>query len=75
MAVNSSEKTGPVLHLSDVEKNPKEYNEHGKDPSKQSTAASRIEMCCKTLAFLIVICLFWVHLARVLRDGKLQDRW
>ena len=70
MAVNLSEMTGPVLHLSDVEKNPKEYGERGKDPSKQSTAASMIEIFCKTLAFLIVLCLFCVHLARVLREGK-----
>ena len=60
----------PVLHLSDVEKNPKEHNDRGKDPSKQSSAASKIEILCKTLAFLIVLCLCFVHLARVLREGK-----
>ena len=69
MAVNPSE-TGLVLHLSDVERNPKELNERGKDATKQPTATSRIEILCKTLAFLIVLCLFCVHLARVLREGK-----
>ena len=71
MAGNPSD-TGLLLHLSDVEKNPKELNEREKNASKQSTATSRIEIFCKTLAFLIVLCLFCVHLARVLREGKLR---
>lgn len=74
MAVDFTEKTGPVLHLSDVEANPKQHDERAKDPSKKSTASSRIEILCKTVAFLIVLCLFCVHLARVLREGKLTFR-
>lgn len=70
MAVDFTEKTGPVLHLSDVEANPKQHDERAKDPSKKSTASSRIEILCKTVAFLIVLCLFCVHLARVLREGS-----
>ena len=71
MAVHLSEGNGAILHLSDVEKNSKELNEHGKDALKPPAAASRIEILCKTVAFLIVLCLFSVHLARVLREGTL----
>ena len=69
MAVHLSEENGAILHLSDVEKNSKELNERGKDALKPPTAASKIEILCKTLAFLIVLCLFCIHLARVLREG------
>lgn len=69
MAVHLSDENGAILHLSDVEKNSKELNERGKDALKPPTAASKIEILCKTLAFLIVLCLFCVHLARVLREG------
>lgn len=71
MAVHLSEGNGAILHLSDVEKNSKELNEHGKDALKPPAAASRIEILCKTVAFLIVLCLVCVHLARVLREGTL----
>ncbi|KAM7442313.1 N-acetylneuraminate 9-O-acetyltransferase [Porites harrisoni] len=70
MAVHLSEENGAILHLSDVEKNSKELNERGKDALKPPTAASKIEILCKTLAFLIVLCLFCIHLARVLREGS-----
>lgn len=66
-----SELTGASLHLSDIEKNPKEINERGKEASKQPPATSKTEICCKTLAFLIVSCLVCVHLARVIREGKI----
>ena len=59
-----------TLHLSDIEKNPKEMNERGKEASKQQPATSKTEIFCKTLAFLIVLCLVCVHLARVIREGK-----
>ena len=65
-----SERTGATLHLSDIEKNPKEMDERGKEASKQQPTTSRTEICCKTLAFLIVLCLVCVHLARVIREGK-----
>ena len=71
MAVHLSEENRAILHLSDVEKNSKELNEHGKDALKPPAAASRIEILCKTVAFLIVLCLVCVHLARVLREGTL----
>lgn len=64
-----SELTGASLHLSDIEKNPKEMNERGREVSKQQPTTSRTEICCKTLAFLIVLCLVCVHLARVIREG------
>ncbi|CAH3181841.1 unnamed protein product, partial [Porites evermanni] len=70
MAVHLSEENGAILHLSDVEKNSKELNERGKDALKPPTAASKIEILCKTLAFLVVLCLFCIHLARVLREGS-----
>ena len=66
-----SELTGATLHLSDIEKNPKEMNERGKDAPKQLPTTSRTEICCKTLAFLIVLSLVCVHLARVIREGKI----
>ena len=69
MAV-SVELSGATLHLSDVERNPKEVSERGKEAKKQQTGTSRIEICCKTLAFLIVVCLICVHFARVQREGK-----
>ena len=72
MAVHLSEENGAILHLSDVEKNSKELNERGKDALKPPTAASKIEILCKTLAFLIVLCLFCIHLARVLREGTVS---
>lgn len=64
------EPTGGTLHLSDIEKNPKEMNERGKEASKQQPTTSKTEICCKTLAFLIVFCLICVHLARVIREGE-----
>ncbi|KAJ7390613.1 N-acetylneuraminate 9-O-acetyltransferase [Desmophyllum pertusum] len=69
MAVGS-ELTGATLHLSDVEQNPKEMIERKKDAPKQLPVTSRIEICCKTVAFLIVLCLICVHLARVNREGS-----
>lgn len=69
MAVDS-EVTSATLHLSDVEQNPKEMIERKKDAPKQLPVTSRIEICCKTVAFLIVLCLICVHLARVNREGK-----
>lgn len=65
-----SESTRGTLHLSDIEKNPKEMNERGKEASKQQPTTSKTEIFCKTLAFLIVLCLVCVHLARVIREGK-----
>ena len=71
MAADSESNASTTLHLSDIEKNPKEMNDRGKEASKQPPATSRIEICCKTLAFLIVLCLVCVHLARVIREGKI----
>ena len=64
-----SERTGGTLHLSDIEKNPKEMNERGREASKQHPTTSKTEICCKIVAFLIVLCLVCVHLSRVIREG------
>ena len=71
MAVEPSQTScSTSIHLSDNEKKSKELDERGKDSAIQWPGSSRVEKLCKALAFLIVFCLFCVHLARVLREGK-----
>ena len=71
MAVEPSQTScSTSIHLSDNEKKSKELDEREKVSAIQWPGSSRIEKLCKALAFLIVFCLFCVHLARVLREGK-----
>ena len=58
------------MHLCDNEKKSKESDDRGKDSAIQWPGSSRVEKLCKALAFLIVFCLFCVHLVRVLREGR-----
>ncbi|XP_074628505.1 N-acetylneuraminate (7)9-O-acetyltransferase-like [Acropora palmata] len=71
MAVEQSEMScSTSIHLSDNEKKSKEHDDRGKESAMQWPGSSRVEKLCKALAFLIVFCLFCVHLARVLREGS-----
>ena len=71
MAVEQSEMScSTSIHLSDNEKKSKEHDDRGKESAMQWPGSSRVEKLCKALAFLIVFCVFCVHLARVLREGR-----
>ncbi|XP_015766711.1 PREDICTED: CAS1 domain-containing protein 1-like [Acropora digitifera] len=71
MAVEPSELScSNSMDLSDNEKKSKEHDDRGKESAMQWPGSSRVEKLCKTLAFLIVFCVFCVHLARVLREGS-----
>ena len=58
------------MHLSDYENKSKEHDDREKDSAIHWPGSSRVEKLCKALAFLIVFCLFCVHLLRVPREGR-----
>ena len=64
MAVEPSENLSRSnsMHLSENGKKSKEHDDRWKDSAIQWPGSPRVEKLCKVLAFLIVFCLFCVHL-------------